>query len=103
MSRTCKIVGTVLCILGMLIATIFVVGLARDEGGYRDAAAAARSNPADAGSVTTLKDAQIRRAFEAVGVIVGILLVINGSTLLGLGMLAQRVPRRKSKQLKPPQ
>lgn len=102
MARTCKVVGSVLCLLGVLLAMVFAIGLARDEDGYRHAAAVARSNPGDLGTVTELKDAQIRRAFEAVGVIVGILLVINGSTLLGLGMLAQRVPRRKPKQPKPP-
>jgi hypothetical protein len=36
------------------------------------------------------RGAQVRRAFQAVGVVTGVLLAMNGSTLLGLGILATR-------------
>jgi hypothetical protein len=93
-ASACKITGTVLCVLGVVLALVFVVGMVRDEE-YHRAALVRDRNPGNVLFEAEYKGALVMRAFESVGVIVGILLVINGATLLGLGTLAQRVPRRK--------
>ena len=97
MARVCKVTGTILSILGVALALAFMIGIARDAE-YQRAALARERNPGNVMYDAEFKGAQVRRAFEAIGVIVGILLVINGTTLLGLGVLADRVPRKKRDQ-----
>ncbi|HXQ23083.1 MAG TPA: hypothetical protein VN812_15505 [Candidatus Acidoferrales bacterium] len=90
MARTCKLIGTALALLGVAGALWFVVIMARDDA-YRQAALAASRNPGNVMYDAELKGAQVRRAFEVGVVITGILLTINGLTLLGLGVVAGRV------------
>jgi len=92
MGRACKLIGTVLAILGVVVSLTFTIVIARDDD-YRRAALTASHNPGNVMYDAEFKGAQVRRAFEMIAVIVGILLVINGTTLLGLGVLAERVPR----------
>src|SRR5712692_4270670 len=95
MSRACKVIGTALGLLGVALALTFVIVMARDAE-YRIAAIAAAHNPGNVMYDAEFKGAQVRRGFEMVGFIVGILLAINGATLLGLGLLAERVPRKRA-------
>ncbi|MBI3785231.1 MAG: hypothetical protein HY270_17705 [Deltaproteobacteria bacterium] len=93
MASACKITGMLLCALGLLLAIMFAVFMVRDEE-YKRAALTHERNPGNVLYEAEYKGALVKRAFESIGGIVGILLVINGATLLGLGTLAQRVPRR---------
>lgn len=90
MARTCKLIGTALALLGVIGALWFIVIMARDDA-YRQAAFAAARNPGNVMYDAEFKGAQVRRAFEVGVVIAGILLTINGLTLLGLGVVAGRV------------
>jgi len=94
MGRACKFIGTVLGVLGVVVTLTFAVVIARDDD-YRRAALTASHNPGNVMYDAEFKGAQVRRAFEMIGIIVGVLLLINGTTLLGLGMLAGRVPRKQ--------
>ena len=95
MARACKIVGGALALAGLAIALTFVVVIARDEA-YGRAALAAAHYPGNVMYEAEFKGAQVRRAFELVGVIAGILLSLNGATLVGLGVVAERVRRAES-------
>ncbi|MFI5366327.1 MAG: hypothetical protein ACHQ4J_11960, partial [Candidatus Binatia bacterium] len=90
MARTCKLIGSALSVLGVAIGLLFVVIMARDDA-YRQAALAASRNSGNVMYDAEFKGAQVQRAFEIGVVIAGILLTINGFTLLGLGVVAGRV------------
>jgi hypothetical protein len=94
MATACKITGGTLGVLGLLLVLLFSYRIAFDTE-YHNAALIRERNPGNVLYEAEYKGALVMRAFEAVGAIVGILLVINGATLFGLGALAQRVPRRK--------
>ncbi len=92
MGRVCTIAGSVLIFLGLTIAVGSAVMIARDDA-YRRAELEYRHNVGSAmAEVYELKlgGAQVRRAFQGVGVVVGVLLSLNGVTLLGLGVVANR-------------
>jgi hypothetical protein len=89
MARACKLIGGALAILGIVTAITFVVVMARDTT-YRHAVLAAERNPGNVMYDAELKGARVRRAFEVGGVIAGVLLAINGATLVGLGTVAAR-------------
>jgi hypothetical protein len=93
MARACKIIGATLSVVGVAIALTFVTVIARDDA-YRQAAKAFSLNPGNVMYEAEFKGAQVRRAFELTGVIAGVLLAINGTTLLGLGVVAARVRRK---------
>jgi len=90
MARACKIVGGALTVVGLAIALAFIVVISRDEA-YGRAALAAAHHPGNVMYEAELKGAQVRRAFELVGVIAGVLLGLNGATLVALGAVAERV------------
>jgi len=89
MARTCKLVGSALSLLGVVIVLWFVLTIARDDT-YRAAALAASRNPGNVMYETEFGVARVRRAFRVVGAVAGVLLAINGATLLGLGVVAGR-------------
>jgi hypothetical protein len=93
MSRTCKIVGSALSVLGIVIALLFVMTIARDDK-YRAAELAASRNAGNVMYETEFGIARVRRAFQVVGVVAGVLLAINGTTMIGLGMVAGRAEHR---------
>jgi hypothetical protein len=93
MARTCKLIGSTLSVLGVVIVLFFVLTIARDDT-YRTAAFAASRNPGNVMYETELGVARVRRAFQVVGLVAGALLGINGATLFGLGVVAGRVDHR---------
>jgi hypothetical protein len=92
MGGACKAIGAALAVLGIAVALTFGVVIMRDDA-YRRAEVAASHNPGNVMYETELAGAKIRRGFELVGVITGVLLSLNGTTLLGLGVVAGRVRR----------
>jgi hypothetical protein len=93
MARTCKIVGSALSVLGIVIALLFVMTIVRDDK-YGAAALAASRNAGNVMYETEFGIARVRRAFQVVGVVAGVLLAINGTTMIGLGVVAGRAERR---------
>jgi hypothetical protein len=75
--------------LGVAIAVACAVVMTRDDA-YRHAELVYARNNGNAMYELEFRGAQVRRAFQAVGVVTGVLLAMNGSTLLGLGILATR-------------
>jgi hypothetical protein len=92
MAGACKIVGSILSILGVAIAAICVLTILRDDA-YRRAELASARNPGNAMYELEFGAARVRRGFEEVGAIAGTLLTINGLTLVGLGVVAGRAGR----------
>ncbi len=93
MSRACTVIGSALAVLGVGIALTFIVFIARDDA-YRQAELASTRNAGNVMYEAQFKGAQAKRAFQLVGVIAGILLSINGMTLVGLGIVASHVAPR---------
>jgi lysylphosphatidylglycerol synthetase-like protein (DUF2156 family) len=92
MARTCKVIGTALAAIGVAVAVAFVIVMTRDDA-YRRAELAYTRNAGNAMYELEFRGAQVRRAFEGIGVVAGILLALNGVTLLALGVVATRRPR----------
>ena len=90
MARACTVVGGALAAIGLTLALAFVVVMTRDES-YRTAALAAARNPGNVMYEAEFKGAQVQRAFELVGVVTGLLLILSGGTLAGLGVVAGRL------------
>ena len=95
MARTCKIIGGGLVVVGVAVALTFAVILVRDDA-YRRTALAYSLNRGNVMYEAEFKGAQVRRAFEVLGGAFGVLLALNGATLVALGVLAARVARRPS-------
>ncbi len=95
MARACKIIGGALAVVGLAIALTFVVAIARDEA-YGRAALAAVHHPGNVMYEAEFKEAQVRRAFELASVIAGVLLSLNGATLVGLGLVTDRMRRAET-------
>jgi hypothetical protein len=93
MARACKVIGAALAGLGVVIAVAFAIVMVRDDA-YRRAELAYTRNRGNAMYELEFYGAQVRRAFQGVGVVAGVLVALNGTTLLGLGILAMR--RRKA-------
>jgi len=93
MAGACKVIGAALSVLGIALVLTFVIVIGRDAD-YRRAEMASARNAGNVMYEAEFKGAQVRRAFELVGVLAGILLAINGGTLLSLGVVAGRVNRR---------
>jgi peptidoglycan/LPS O-acetylase OafA/YrhL len=92
MGRTCKVIGIALAAVGLAAAAAFVIMMARDDA-YRRAELAYRLNAGNAMYELEFRGAEVRRAFQGIGVVAGILLALNGATLLGLGVVATRMSR----------
>ncbi len=93
MSTALKVIGTLLCAAGLLVATYFGHAIATDEA-YSRAALAAERNPGHAMYQAEFKGAQAVRAFQMTFASLGALLALNGVTLIGLGAVAKRAARR---------
>jgi hypothetical protein len=90
MARASKVIGAALATLGVAVAVMFGVVMSRDEG-FQKAALAAARNPGNVMYDAEFGAAKIRRGFQLVGVVAGILFVLNGTTLVGLGAVASRL------------
>ena len=95
MARICTAVGGLLVVLGIAMALTFAVAIMRDDG-YSSAALAAARNPGNVMYDAELKGAQVKRAFELVGSCLGVLLALNGGTLVALGVVASRHSKSSS-------
>jgi len=81
-------------VLGLALALAFLMIIARDDA-YGRAALASAHNPGNVMYEAEFKGAQVKRAFELVGVLAGLMLTLNGTTLIGLGVVAGRIrPQR---------
>ena len=76
MARTCKVIGTVLAAIGVAVAVAFVIVMTRDDA-YRRAALAYTRNAGNAMYELEFRGAQVRRGFESIGVVAGILLALG--------------------------
>ena len=95
MARACTVIGGILVVLGLAVALGFLVAMQRDDA-YAKAAMASARNPGNVMYEAEFGAARVRRGFQFGGLIAGVLLGINGSTLLGLGMVAGRHDRSDS-------
>ena len=93
MARACKVIGAALSVLGIAVALTFAVVISRDAD-YRRAEMAYTRNAGNVMYEAEFKGAQVRRAFELGAALAGVLLAINGGTLLALGVVAGRVSGR---------
>ncbi len=95
MARACRVIGGILVVLGLAVALGFLLAIQRDDA-YAKAALASARNPGNVMYEAEFGAARVRRGFQLGGVIAGILLGINGSTLFGLGIVAGRRDRSDS-------
>lgn len=95
MTRACTVIGGVLVVLGLAVALAFLISIGRDDA-YRKAELASSRNPGNVMYEAEFGAARVRRGFQLVGVIAGVLLGVNGTTLVGLGIVAGRVRRAES-------
>ena len=89
MARTCRVIGGILVVVGLAVALGFLVAIQRDDA-YAKAAMASARNPGNVMYEAEFGAARVRRGFQVGGAIAGVLLGINGTTLLGLGIVASR-------------
>lgn len=94
MARVSQVIGSALVVLGVALCLVFAALIARDDE-YRRAAVALAHNQGNVMYEAEFGKAQIRRAFETVGVGAGLLLALNGATLVGLGVVARRVRKQR--------
>ncbi len=92
MTRACTVIGGALVVLGVAIALAFLVVIGRDDA-YRKAEMASARNPGNVMYDAEFGIAKVRRGFHLIGVITGMLLGVNGTTLVGLGIVAGRIGR----------
>ncbi len=95
MSRVCKLVGGALLLVGLAVTLTFAVIIGRDDA-YRRADLAYSLNAGNVMYEAEFRGAQVRRAFEMMGGVAGVLLAINGTTLVALGVVAARVANKSS-------
>ena len=92
MARACTVIGGVLVVLGLAAALAFLVAIGRDDA-YSKAEMASSRNPGNVMYEAEFGAARVRRGFQLGGVIAGVLLGLNGSTLVGVGVVARRLSR----------
>ena len=92
MARACTMIGGILVVVGLVVALGFLVAIQRDDA-YTKAAMASERNPGNVMYEAEFGAARVRRGFQVGGLIAGGLLGLNGSTLLGLGIVASRSQR----------
>lgn len=92
MARACTVIGGVLVVLGLAAALAFLVAIGRDDA-YSKAEMASSRNPGNVMYEAEFGAARVRRGFQLGGVIAGVLLGLNGSTLVGLGIVVGRLGR----------
>ena len=89
MARACTVIGGILVVLGVAVALSFLVAIQRDDA-YAKAAMASARNPGNVMYEAEFGKARLQRAFEVVGAAFGVLITLNGATLVGLGLVAAR-------------
>ena len=92
MARACTVIGGVLVVLGLAAALAFLVAIGRDDA-YSKAEMASSRNPGNVMYEAEFGAARVRRGFQLGGVIAGVLLGLNGVTLVSLGVVAGRLSR----------
>lgn len=92
MARVCTLLGGILTVLGIVVALAFIVAIGRDEA-YAKAEMAATRNAGNVMYEAEFGAARVRRGFHVGGVIAGVLLSLNGSTLVALGIVTGRLNR----------
>ena len=95
MARACTVIGGIFLVVGLAVALGFLVAIERDDA-YSRAAMASERNPGNVMYEAEFGAARVRRGFQVGGLIAGVLLGVNGSTLLGLGIVASRLQRPQS-------
>jgi hypothetical protein len=86
------VIGGVLVVLGLAAALAFLVAIGRDDA-YSKAEMASSRNPGNVMYEAEFGAARVRRGFQLGGVIAGVLLGLNGVTLVSLGVVAGRLSR----------
>jgi len=89
MARACKWGGTVLTVLGLAALIACAAAVVRDQK-YGRAALARERNPGNVLYEAEFKGAQAERAFVLIGGALGVLLAVNGATLIAVGVVACR-------------
>ena len=92
MARACTVIGGVLVVFGLAVALGFLVAIGRDDA-YSKAEMASSRNPGNVMYEAEFGAARVRRGFQLGGVVAGVLLGLNGSTLVGLGIVVGRLGR----------
>ena len=92
MAGAAKIAGALLVAIGMVIAVASAMRIVRDDD-YSKKALVATRNPGNAMYELEFGAARVRRGFQVVFLSGGVLLVLDGATLMLLGSLAARVAR----------
>jgi len=92
MARVCTLVGALMLAIGLITAAVFASRIAHDED-YAKKALIASRNPGNDMYKLDFGFAQIKRGFETVFMSGGILLALNGATLVLLGRVAGRASR----------
>jgi len=90
MARVCKVSGGLLVALGVVVLVLSIAAIGRDRESYGRAALAAARNAGNVMYEAELGKAQLQRAFEVVAALFGFLIVLNGATLVALGVVAAR-------------
>ena len=92
MARACTVIGGILVVLGLAVALGFLVAIGHDDA-YSKAEMASSRNPGNVMYEAEFGAARVRRGFQLGGVVAGVLLGLNGSTLVGLGIVVGRLGR----------
>jgi hypothetical protein len=90
MARVGKLGGGLLVVLGLAVLLLSLGAMRRDRESYDRAALAAERNTGNVMYEAEFGKARLRRAFEVVGAAFGIVFVLNGATLVALGVIAER-------------
>jgi hypothetical protein len=89
MVRTVRTVGATLIVIGLVAAVVFAVYVVGDRE-YGTAALLLERNPGNVMYEARYGGAFIKRALLVSGAVAGVLVALNGTTLLLLGHLAAR-------------
>lgn len=93
MSTALKVIGTLLCAAGLLVTVYFGHAITTAREAYGRAALAAERNPGHAMYQAEFGRVQIERGFQMTFASLGVLLALNGATLVGLGTVSKRAAR----------
>ncbi len=88
MARACKVGGSLLVALGVVLLLLSLLAIGRDRDTYSRAALAAERNAGNIMYEAELGKARVQRAFEVVGASFGVLTILNGATLVAVGVVA---------------
>ena len=94
MAGVARIAGGLLVAIGLVVAVASTTRIVRDDD-YSKKALIATRNPGNAMYEMEFGAARVRRGFQLVFLSGGVLLALNGATLMLLGSLATRVARHE--------